>query len=153
MSFGIILWGMFYRIFRIPNSKFSDIWVVNYGYNNYFLGQTFVIHQLFMPANLRLFCHQNNSSTKFHIVIRWFTILNFIDELFRWQKKRKLSGVPMFELNYCPVFHRTWAISIQSRLDFIQLISDCLTSKKTVTPSVCVFSIVQFLGVKAWPNG
>ena len=50
-------------------------------------------HIIVIPTNLRFFCHRNNLLIKFKIFIRWFNILNFIDELFRWQKKRKLAGM------------------------------------------------------------
>ena len=46
-----------------------------------------------IPANLRFFCNQNNSSIKFQILNDRVNILNFIDEFFQWQKKRKLAGM------------------------------------------------------------
>ena len=46
-----------------------------------------------IPANLRFFCHQNHLWIKFNILNHRFKILNFIDMLFRWQKKRKLAGM------------------------------------------------------------
>ena len=41
-----------------------------------------------IPANLRVFSNRNNSSFKFEQKNRRINSLNFIDELFRWQKKR-----------------------------------------------------------------
>ena len=56
-----------------------------------------------------------------------------------------LLKITTFELNYSFVFHRIWAIDIQLRLEFLQLIYDFLTSNKTVTTSFYMFSIVRFL--------
>ena len=44
-------------------------------------------------ANLRFYCHRNNSSIKLKILNHRISILNFTDELFQWQKKRKLAGM------------------------------------------------------------
>ena len=64
-----------------------------------------------------------------------------------------LLKIPVFELNIPFVFHRTWAIDIQSILEFLQLIYDFLASNNTVIPFVYVFPIVQVLSVKWWSNG
>ena len=48
-----------------------------------------------IPANLRFLCLQSNSPIKFNVLNHRITILNFFDELFRWQKKRKLAGMKM----------------------------------------------------------
>ena len=45
--------------------------------------------------------------------------------------------IPVFELNVLFVFHQTWAINMQSILEFSQLIHDFLVNHNTVTPSVC----------------
>ena len=46
-----------------------------------------------MPANLRFFCHQNNSSVKFKILNHRINVLHFTIKLYWWQKKRKLVGM------------------------------------------------------------
>ena len=44
-------------------------------------------------ANLRFFCHRNNSRIKFIILNRCFTVINFICELFQQQNKFKLASM------------------------------------------------------------
>ena len=49
----------------------------------------------------------------------------------------------VFELNNCFVFHQTWAIDVQSILEFEQLIHDFLDSDNIVRWRVYIFSVLQ----------
>ena len=46
-----------------------------------------------MLANLRFLCNRNNLSIQLKLLNHRINALNFIDEFFRWQRKRKLAGM------------------------------------------------------------
>ena len=65
----------------------------------------------YILAIIHFFCHRNYLSIKFNILNHRINIWNFIDELFRWQKKRKLV---VMKLNF--LYDGEWFLGKQAWL-------------------------------------
>ena len=61
--------------------------------------------------------------------------------------------IPVFQLNNLLLFHRTWAIDIQSILEFLQLIHDFLDNGNIFRSRIYIFSVVSVWEAPPWLNG